>query len=221
MPKQIAIDGPVGAGKTTIAREAAKRLGFVYMDTGALYRAIGFYCMMHEIDSYNERAVTAALPGINLEIRLDDGEQLIFVNNADVTSRLREPAISMAASRVSSYGEVRSFLLDLQQDFAANNDIVMDGRDIGTVILPNATVKIFLWADPHERAMRRYAELIQKGLDVKFEDVLIDLERRDADDSTREHAPLKQADDAIRIDTTGNSLEDSIELVINTIKENL
>ena len=221
MPIQIAIDGPVGAGKSTISREAAKRLGFVYMDTGALYRAIAVYCKLGDIDTYDEKAVVGTLPKITLDIKIIDGEQSIFVNNKDVTGRLREPEISMAASRISSYGAVREFLLDLQRDFAANNNVIMDGRDIGTVILPNATLKIFLWADPHERAMRRYEELIQKGLEANFADVLSDLVKRDSDDMNRKHAPLKQAEDAVRMDTTGNTLEQSIEWVIDTIKLNI
>ncbi|MCL2108930.1 MAG: (d)CMP kinase [Oscillospiraceae bacterium] len=221
MSIQIAIDGPVGAGKSTIAREAAKRLGFVYMDTGALYRAIAVYCKLADIDSYDEKSVVSILPKVNLDFKIAGGEQLVYVNNRDVTGRLREPEISMAASRISSYGAVRAFLLDLQRDFAAKNNVIMDGRDIGTVVLPDATLKIFLWADPHERAMRRYEELIQKGLSTEFSDVLSDLVKRDAADTNRKHAPLKQAEDAVRMDTTGNTLEQSIEWVIDTIKLNI
>lgn len=221
MPIQIAIDGPVGAGKTTISKEAAKRLGFLYMDTGALYRAIGVYCILNDIDSNNEKAVNAVLEKIKLEIRLSAGEQLIYVNNVDVTDRLRMPAVSMIASQVSSYGQVREFLLDLQRGFAEKNNIIMDGRDIGTVILPNADVKIFLWADPKERANRRFIELKEKGSPVTFEEVFEDLKKRDANDSTRSHAPLKQAADAIKLDTTHNTFEQSIDLVVETIKNKL
>ena len=219
MSINIAIDGPVGAGKSTIAKECARRLGYVYMDTGALYRAIGVYCKEQGINAYDEAAVTAFLPRIELEIRLIDGIQRIIINSTDdITERIRTPDASMLASKVSSYGEVRTFLLDLQRSFAAKNNVIMDGRDIGTVILPDAKVKIFLSADPRERARRRYDELIAKGQDVKFDDVLADLEKRDAADSSRAHAPLRQADDAVAADTTGNTFEQSVEQILEIIK---
>jgi len=217
MPIQIAIDGPVGAGKSTIARECARRLGFVYMDTGALYRAVGVYCRENGIDAYDEAAVAGILGNITLEIRLNDGVQSIIMNSEDVSERLRTPDASMLASKVSSYGAVRAFLLDLQRGFAAKNNVIMDGRDIGTVILPDARVKIFLSADSRARAKRRYDELIEKGAEVNFDDVLADLEKRDRDDSSRAHAPLKQADDAILLDTTGNTFEESVERVMKII----
>ncbi|MCL2638564.1 MAG: (d)CMP kinase [Oscillospiraceae bacterium] len=215
---QIAIDGPVGAGKSTIAKECARRLGIVYMDTGALYRAVGVWCSENSIDAYNEEAVTSVLPKISPEIKLFDGVQRVIINGDDITDRIRTPEASMLASKVSSYGSVRAFLLDLQRDFAAKNSVVMDGRDIGTVILPNADVKIFLSADSKERARRRYEELLNKGADVKFDDVLADLEKRDAADSSRACAPLKQADDAILADTTGNTFEQSVELIMSIIQ---
>jgi cytidylate kinase len=221
MPIQIAIDGPVGAGKSTIARECAKRLGFVYMDTGALYRAIGVYCKENNIDAYNEEAVANELGNILIEIRLTGGVQRIIINNDDITDRIRTPDASMLASKVSSYGSVRTFLLDLQRDYAEKNNVIMDGRDIGTVILPNAKIKIFLSADPRERAKRRYDELIAKSTDVNYDDVLADLEKRDKDDSSRAHAPLKQADDAVLVDTTGNTFEQSVEQMMETINARL
>jgi len=207
---RIAIDGPVGAGKSTIAREAAKRLGFTYMDTGALYRAIGVYC--------GENDVGTALPDINIELRFINKEQRVFINNADYTDKIRTPEASMTASRVSANPAVRAFLLDLQRSFAENNSVVMDGRDIGTVVLPNAEVKIFLTASPEERARRRYEELRAKGADADYESVLADLIKRDYDDSHREHAPLKQADDAVLLDTTDNDFNQSVEAILDIIK---
>lgn len=221
MPTQIAIDGPVGAGKSTIAKECAKSLGFVYMDTGALYRAVGVWCKENGIDAYNEDAVTAALPSVSPEIRLIKGEQRVMINNNDITDRIRTPDASMLASRVSSYGSVRAFLLDLQREYALKNNVIMDGRDIGTVVLPNAKIKIFLSADPRERARRRYDELKAKGADVNFDDVLADLEKRDRDDSSRANAPLKRADDAVLVDTTGNTFKESVGMVLNVIREKM
>ncbi|MCL2077215.1 MAG: (d)CMP kinase [Oscillospiraceae bacterium] len=220
----VAIDGPVGAGKSTIARECAKRLGFVYMDTGALYRAVGVFCKENDVDAYNEKAVEDILNKITLEIKLIDGVQYIIINNNDVTGKLRTPEASMLASKVSSYGAVREFLLDLQRDFALKNNVVMDGRDIGTVILPNAKVKIFLSADPRERARRRFEELKEKGgsdISVSFDEVLADLEKRDKDDSSRAHAPLKQAEDAILLDTTEFNFEQSVEKIMEIIKQKI
>jgi cytidylate kinase len=219
VPVQIAIDGPVGAGKSTIAKECARRLGYVYMDTGALYRAVGVWCKANGFNAYDEAETAAALPKITLEIKLTDGVQRVYVNSEDYTDLIRTPDASMLASKVSSYGAVRAFLLDLQRDFAARNNVIMDGRDIGTVILPNAQVKIFLIADARERARRRHLELLEKGSDAAFEEVLADLEKRDAADSSRAHAPLKQADDAIPLDTTGNSFEESVELVLKVIRD--
>jgi len=218
---QIAIDGPVGAGKSTIAKECAKRLGIVYMDTGALYRAIGVWCSENNIDAYNENAVAKALPKIKIEMQLFDGVQSILINGDDITGRIRTPDASMLASKVSSYGAVRAFLLDLQRDFAAVNSVIMDGRDIGTVILPSADIKIFLSADSRERAQRRYDELIAKGQSVNFDNVLADLEKRDRDDSSRAHAPLKQADDAIAVNTTGNTFDESVEIIMEIIKNKM
>ncbi|MCL2019976.1 MAG: (d)CMP kinase [Oscillospiraceae bacterium] len=218
MSLQIAIDGPVGAGKSTIAKECAKRLGIVYMDTGALYRAVGVYCKESGVDAYDEEAVADYLKNINIKIRLADGVQYIIINDKDITDRIRTPEASMLASKVSSYGAVRAFLLDLQRDFAANNSVIMDGRDIGTVILPKADVKIFLSADAEERARRRYDELVGKGQSVNFDDVLKDLEKRDRNDSSRANAPLKQADDAILLNTTGFTFNESVERVMQIIK---
>lgn len=217
----VAIDGPVGAGKSSIARAAAKKLGFVYVDTGALYRAVGLYCSRKGADLSSHEAVAALLPEIHPEIRLIDGTQHVFLNGEDVSVEIRLPEISMAASAVSSVPEVRAALLDMQRDIAEKNNVIMDGRDIGTVVLPNAQVKIFLTASPEIRAKRRYDELCAKGVSTSFEDVLNDLNKRDYDDSHRAVAPLKQADDAMLADTSELDFEQLCELVCNIIKEKL
>lgn len=217
----VAIDGPVGAGKSSIARAAAKKLGFVYVDTGALYRAVGLYCSRKGADLSSHEAVAALLPEIHPEIRLIDGTQHVFLNGEDVSVEIRLPEISMAASAVSSVPEVRAALLDMQRDIAEKNNVLMDGRDIGTVVLPNAQVKIFLTASPEIRAKRRYDELCAKGVSTSFEDVLNDLNKRDYDDSHRAVAPLKQAEDAVLADTSELDFEQSCELVCNIIKEKL
>lgn len=217
----VAIDGPVGAGKSSIARNAAKKLGFIYVDTGALYRAVGLYCHRKGVDMSDGAAVTAMLPEIHPEIRLIDGTQHIYLNTEDVSEEIRLPEISMAASAVSAVPEVRASLLDLQRNMAKTNNVIMDGRDIGTVVLPDATVKIFLTAAPEIRAKRRYDELVAKGVDTTFEAVLADLNQRDYNDSHRATAPLKQAEDAVLADTSTLDFEQSCELICNIIKEKL
>lgn len=215
----VAIDGPVGAGKSSIARTAAKRLGYIYCDTGALYRAVGLYCHRKGVDLKNADGVAAQLGGIKLEIRLVDGTQLVFLNGEDVSEEIRLPEISMAASAVSAVPAVRAALLDLQRDIAAKNSAIMDGRDIGTVVLPNADVKIFLTAKPEIRAKRRYDELVAKGKDVLFDDVLRELNERDYADMHRDTAPLKQAEDAVLADTSELDFEQSVELVCGIIRD--
>ena len=218
----VAIDGPVGAGKSTIAKECAKRLGFIYVDTGALYRAVGLFCKRNGIEISQENADTvdkAINSGLKLEIKLENGTQLVFMNGENVSEEIRLPEISMAASAVSALGCVRSFLLDTQRKVAAENNVIMDGRDIGTVILPNAQVKIFITAKPEIRAKRRYDELIAKGIDAKFEDVLSDLNTRDYNDSHRAESPLKQAEDAVLLDTSDFDFEQSVGAVIDLIKK--
>ncbi len=218
----VAIDGPVGAGKSTIARECAKRIGFIYVDTGALYRTVGLFCKRNgiEISAENsdniEKAITSDL---KLEIKLENGTQLVFMNGENVSSEIRLPEMSMAASAVSAIPCVRRFLLETQRKVARENNVIMDGRDIGTVILPDAELKIFLTAKPEIRAKRRYDELVAKGLDVKFEDVLNDLNTRDYNDSHRAEAPLKQADDAVLLDTSEYDFEQSVDAVIKLIEE--
>ena len=217
----VAIDGPAGAGKSTIARAAAKELGFIYVDTGALYRAVGVYCLRKGIVTTDADAVSSVLSEINVELKFIDGVQHVYLNNDDVSTEIRLPEASMAASNVSAIPSVRSFLFDLQRDIAAKNNCIMDGRDIGTVVLPNAQVKIFLTADPEERAMRRFKELEEKGSTVTYQEVLDDLKVRDYNDSHREIAPLKPADDSVVINTTGNTLEESINIIAEALKEKM
>lgn len=216
-PIAVAIDGPVGAGKSSIARAAAQRLGFIYCDTGALYRCVGLYCHRNGVDPKNAEAVAAQLDRIKLEIRLPDGVQHVFLNGEDVSEEIRLPEISMTASAVSAIPAVRAALLDLQRNIAANSSTIMDGRDIGTVVLPNADVKIFLTASPEIRAKRRYDELVAKGKDVKLDDVLRELNERDYADTHRETAPLKQAEDAVLADTSDLDFEQSVELICGII----
>lgn len=218
-PIAVAIDGPVGAGKSSIARTAAQRLGFIYCDTGALYRTVGLFCHRNGIDVKNAAEIESQLDKINPEIRIIEGTQHVFLNGEDVSEEIRLPEISMAASAVASVPAVRAALLDLQRETAAKSSAIMDGRDIGTVVLPNADVKIFLTAKPEIRAKRRFDELIAKGGDVKFEDVLRDLNERDYNDSHRETAPLKQAEDAVLADTSELDFEQSVELVCGIIRD--
>ena len=218
----VAIDGPAGAGKSTISRKAAAELGYIYIDTGALYRTVGLNALRKGADLQSDDAIVATLTDdVKVELKFIDGEQRMFLSGEDVSDKIRTPEASMAASRVSAVPKVREYLFDLQKKLASENNCVMDGRDIGTVVLPDADVKIFLTASPEARAERRYKELTEKGMDVKYEDVLADMIKRDYDDSHRAIAPLKQADDAILCDTSNISLQESIELIIRTIKENI
>ena len=218
MSVNIAIDGPAGAGKSTIARKAAAELGFIYVDTGALYRSVAYYCISARADVNTAESVEKLLPEITPELRFIDGVQHVFVNGSDVSDKIRTPEVSMAASKVSAIPAVRAFLFDLQKKIARENDIIMDGRDIGTVVLPDADLKIFLTASPEARADRRYAELKDKPDAPAYEQVLADIIKRDHDDSTRAIAPLKQADDAVLCDTTKLSLEESIDTKIGMIR---
>jgi cytidylate kinase len=215
----VAIDGPAGAGKSTVARAAAKQLGYIYVDTGALYRAVGVYALRKNVVTTDAEGVGAILNEIKVELKFIDGVQHVFLNGEDDSTEIRLPEASMAASNVSAIPVVRAFLFDLQQSIAATNNCIMDGRDIGTVVLPKAQVKIFLTADPEERAMRRFIELQEKGSTVTYKEVLDDLLVRDYNDSHREIAPLKPAEDSVVINTTGYTLEESIEKIIKTIKE--
>lgn len=215
----VAIDGPAGAGKSTLAKKLAALFGFVYVDTGALYRSVGLYATENGIETTNIEGVTALLPKIDLDIRFIDGAQHIFLNGSDVSEAIRRPEMSMAASNVSAIPSVRSFLLDLQRSFGKKYSIIMDGRDIGTVVFPNADLKIFLTASPEDRARRRYEEQLARGFEVEYNDVLADVITRDRNDSTRAIAPLKQADDAVLVDTTGFEFEESFNRLSKIIKE--
>lgn len=218
----VAIDGPAGAGKSTISRKAAAELGYIYIDTGALYRTVGLNALRLGVDIQNDDAVISTLTDdLKVELKFIDGEQRMFLNDEDVSTAIRTPEASMAASRVSAVPKVRQYLFDLQKNLAKNNNCIMDGRDIGTVVLPDADVKIFLTASPEARAERRYKELKEKGMDASYEEVLADMIKRDYDDSHRAIAPLKQADDAILCDTSKIDLQQSIDLIINTIKDNI
>lgn len=217
----VAIDGPAGAGKSTVARGAAKELGYIYVDTGALYRTVALAAQRKNVLG-DVNGICDMLPGITVELKFDDeGEQRVYLNGEDVSSLIRTPEISMAASSVSQIPKVREFLLELQRSIARENNVIMDGRDIGSVVLPNADVKIFLFASPECRAERRYKELIEKGQDVKYEDVLKDVNDRDYQDSHREIAPLKPTDESVMADTTGKALPESIEMVVSVIKEKI
>ena len=217
----IALDGPAGAGKSTVAKGAAKDLGYIYVDTGALYRTVGLKFMREGYDTKLNCDIEAMLKTIEIDIKFIDGAQHVFLNGEDVSNEIRTPEASMMASAVSAKPPVRAFLLDMQRKLARENNVLMDGRDIGTVVLPNATLKFFVTASVEERANRRYKELKEKGMDVKYEDIYKDIETRDYNDSHREIAPLKPAEDSIMFDTTGNTLQQSIDKLINMIKERL
>ncbi len=214
----IALDGPAGAGKSTIAQEVARRLSILHVDTGALYRAVGLFALRQEADPADPEQVVPLLPQIHVSLSFTPEGQRIYLNGEDVSEAIREPRASMAASAVSAIPKVREFLLDLQRDLAKTNNVIMDGRDIGTVVLPNATVKIFLTAEPEARAMRRYKELIEKGHEVDYDSVLRDVRERDYNDSHRAAAPLRQAEDAWFCDTTHLDLAGSIDTIVEYIK---
>ena len=208
-----ALDGPSGAGKSTIAKTLAKRLGYVYVDTGAMYRAIGLYAVQQGADTSKKEDIVPLLSDICVELKYIEDSQRVILNGEDVSDEIRTPEISMAASNVSAIPEVRAFLLDLQRDIASKNNIIMDGRDIGTVILPNADVKVFMTASAEERARRRFEELTAKGQDVVYDDILRDINQRDYNDSHRATAPLKKADDAVEIDTTNMSIDEVVDKI--------
>ena len=217
----VAIDGPSGAGKSSLAKRLAKDLGYVYVDTGAMYRSIGLYAVRAGVDPKDEAAVTALLPQIKLAIRLVDGAQHIYLNGEDVSDAIRAENIGMAASTVSAHPPVRAFLLDTQRGLAADQNILMDGRDIGTVVLPNATVKIFLTASAEQRAKRRMLELEAKGVDASFDEVLKDIEYRDDQDTKRAAAPLRAAEDAVRVDTSSLNFEESAAVLAGLVIDRL
>lgn len=213
----VAIDGPSGAGKSTLSRAVAKQLGYLYVDTGALYRAVGLAALRAGADAKNEKAVAALLPATKVDLQYVDGEQHVFLNGEDVSAAIREENVGMAASAVSAHVPVRAFLLETQRRLARENNVIMDGRDIGTVVLPNADVKIFLTATPEDRARRRWLELQEKGQQADYDTVLADVKTRDYNDSHRAAAPLKQAADAVLVETTGNTFEQSLQCLLDAI----
>ncbi len=216
---KVAIDGPAGAGKSTIARAAAKELGYVYIDTGAMYRAVALYAVRQNVDTKNDaEGIIRLLPEIEITIRHVDGVQRIFLGGEDVSEAIRMPEISVAASDVAVIPAVRQKLVQLQRQLSETADVIMDGRDIGTYVLPDAEVKIFLTADVEARAERRYKELCEKGTETTLSEVLRDMQYRDANDAGRAFAPLKQAEDAVPVDTTALSPAESIAAVINVIR---
>ena len=217
----VAIDGPAGAGKSTLSRKTAENLGFIYVDTGALYRAVGLKFSKAGVDTSLNCDIEGILSQTSIDIRFINGEQRVFLDGKDVSDEIRTPEASMMASAVSAKPPVRAFLLEMQRKLARENNVVMDGRDIGTVVLPNATVKIYLTASAQARAERRYKELLEKGSSVTFQEVYDDMVQRDYNDMNREIAPLKQADDAIVADTTKCDLEESLALLLKIVKENV
>ncbi len=218
----IAIDGPSGAGKSTLARAVAKELNFIYVDTGAIYRTVGYCAWQSGVDAGDAAAVIALLPQIRVEMAYGgDGLQRMYLNGEDVTDAIRLPEVSMYASRVSAIPEVRSFLMDMQRSMAEKGNVIMDGRDIGTVVLPGAQVKIFLTASDEDRAMRRWGELQRRGTPEEFDKILTELRQRDHNDRTRTAAPLRPAEDAVTLDTTGNTFEQSRRQILDLIRERI
>lgn len=217
----IAIDGPAGAGKSTIARKLAEKTGYIYVDTGALYRTVALSISKNGISPQDVSAVVEHIGKISVDIKYIDGEQRVILNGEDVSNLIRTPEVSMMASMTSAIPEVRAFLLGLQRKLAKEHNVVMDGRDIATVVLPDAKVKIFLTASPEVRAKRRYDELISKGQDVEFSDVLADLIKRDEQDMTRAVAPLKPSDESVIVDTSELDLDGAVLAMENVVKRRI
>ena len=214
MPLNIAIDGPVGAGKSSIASLVAQELRILHLDTGAMYRAVGLYMLRRGVDPQDEAAVIAALPGCRVDVRYEDGSQRTLLCGEDVTGMIRTPEVSQAASAISQWPDVRSEMVGMQRRIAAGCDLIMDGRDIGTNVLPDAALKVFLTADPRERARRRYEELRQKGMPDTLEEVLAALTARDEQDTRREANPLRQAEDAVLLDTTHMTIQEAVDAIV-------
>ena len=217
----VAIDGPSGAGKSSLARRCAAELGVLYVDTGAIYRTVGLAALRRGIDRKDEQAVAAILPELEIRMGYENGEQRMFLNGEDVSGEIRLPEISMCASDVSAHAAVRDFLMEMQRKLARENCVIMDGRDIGTVVLPDAKLKIYLTASPEARAERRMKELQAKGLEQPFEEVLRDIIQRDEQDMNREVAPLRRAEDAVLVDTTDIGFDESFELLCGIIRQRL
>ena len=216
----VAIDGPAGAGKSTIAKAAAAELGYIYVDTGALYRSIALQALkVNSLDSLTDDEIISCLDDIKLELKFTGNSQRVFLNDEDVSEKIRTAEVSMGASRVSAVPKVREFLFELQKKNAEENNVIMDGRDIGTVVLPNADLKIFLTASAEERASRRYLEMKQKPDCPSYQQILDDIIKRDYDDSHRKISPLKKADDAVEIDTTNMSADEVIRCITDMIRK--
>ena len=217
----VAIDGPSGAGKSSLARRCAAELGLLYVDTGAIYRTVGLAALRRGVDRKDETAVAAILPELEIQMAYEDGEQRMYLNGEDVSREIRMPEISMCASDVSAHAAVRSFLLEMKRKLARENCVIMDGRDIGTVVLPEAKLKIYLTASPEARADRRMKELVAKGVEQPYEEVLRDIIQRDEQDMNREVAPLRQAEDAVLVDTTEIDFDESFRLLCGIIRERM
>ncbi|MCL2044919.1 MAG: (d)CMP kinase [Oscillospiraceae bacterium] len=218
--RSIALDGPSGAGKSTLAKRAAGHFNYIYVDTGALYRCVALYMLRNNIDVNTPSKVEENLQNIDIELSYDNnGSQRMFLNSEDVTDEIRSPEVSMAASAVSALPSVRDFLLSMQREMAIKYDVIMDGRDIGTVVLPNAGLKIYLTATAQVRAQRRYVELAERGVDTSFDEVFRDMVIRDENDTNREFSPLKAADDSINLDTSDMDLEESFDALIRIISQ--
>ena len=215
MAMNVAIDGPAGAGKSTIAKAIAKQLGYVYVDTGAMYRAMALYFLRSNISKDDEAKISSVVDEISVSIKYEDGAQHVILNGEDVTGLIRTEEVGNMASATSVYGPVRTKLVALQQELAKTTDVIMDGRDIGTVVLPNADVKVFLTASVECRAKRRYDELVAKGQDADFDQIAKDIEERDYRDSHREISPLKQAEDAILVDSSNMTIDEVVNTIIN------
>ena len=219
MPIAVAIDGPAGAGKSTIAKQVAGKVGALYLDTGAMYRAVGLHMVRHGIVPGDAEAVRAELGNVRIDVRYHEGSQRLYLGGEDVTGSLRTPEIDLAASAVSAIGEVREAMVAMQRQIALGADIVMDGRDIGTHVLPDAQVKIYLTADAEERARRRVLENTQKGIECDPEQILAEIKQRDIQDSTRAVSPLRQAGDAVVLDSTHRTIEECVRFVLDLIEQ--
>ncbi len=217
----IAIDGPAGAGKSTIAKMIAKNIGFIYVDTGAMYRVIAYYCISNNININNTYEIIKSIKNLKINLEFNNNDQILLLNGNNISDKIRTPEISMLASNISAIAEIRDFLLSLQKNIAKKNNVIMDGRDIGTVVLPNANLKIFLTASLEERSKRRYYDLIKCNSSFTLESVIKDIKKRDFNDSNRDIAPLKPSKDSIIINTTGESIEQSVNKILIIIKEKI
>ena len=219
MAHSVAIDGPAGAGKSTIAKRVAKQMQFIYVDTGAMYRAMAIYFIKNNIDPADENSINSAIQDISISIEYDNGEQQVILNGENITGILRTEEVGNMASKTSVYAKVRSKLVDLQRELAKKTDVIMDGRDIGTTVLPDADVKIYLTASVEARAGRRFKELVEKGIEADYDAIKKDIEDRDYMDMNRENSPLRQAEDAVLVDSSDLSIDETVETIISIISK--